>query len=335
MKKLMNRPQDFVDEMLDGLVAAHPSLERDGENGRVIRRAQAAGASIKAKVGIVSGGGSGHLPLFTGYVGNGLLDSCSIGNVFEGPTVGSCMDAIKFADRGQGVLRLYGNYGGDRMNFDMAGELLEDEIRTTTVLGTDDIASAGAEERGKRRGVAGIIYAYKAAGGAAEAGGDLETVSAIAQRTVDMTRTIGVALSPCQVPGADRPSFILGENEIEMGMGIHGEPGIWRDKLRPANAIIDEMIERLLADRPQGAGSKLSILINSLGATPLEELFILYRRAVQKLAEAGIQIVQPLVGHFATSMEMAGVSVSLCFADAEIEQLLAAPASCPFWTVSS
>lgn len=329
MKKLINNPQDFVDEMLDGLVAAHTSLTRDGENGRVIRHTQAS----DAKVGVVSGGGSGHLPLFTGYVGHGLLDSCSIGNVFEGPTVGSCMDAIKLADRGQGVLRLYGNYGGDRMNFDMAGELLEDDIRTTTVLGTDDIASAGPDERSKRRGVAGIIYAYKAAGAAAEAGGDLDTVTAIAQRTVDMTRTIGVALSPCQVPGADRPSFILGEDEIEMGMGIHGEPGIWRDRLKPADTIIDEMIERLLAEKPQGAGSKVSILVNSLGATPLEELFILYRRAAHKLGEAGIQIIKPLVGHFATSMEMAGVSVSLCFADSEIQTLLSAPASCPFWTV--
>lgn len=331
MKKLMNRPQDFVDEMLDGLVEANPSLMRDGENGRVIRRA----VSNVSKVGVVSGGGSGHLPLFTGYVGQGLLDTCSIGNVFEGPTVGSCVDAMKLADQGKGVLRLYGNYGGDRMNFDMAGELLEDEIRSTTVLGTDDIASAGPNERQKRRGVAGIIFAYKAAGAAAEGGADLDAVTAIAQRTVDMTRTIGVALSPCQVPGANSPSFILGEDEIEMGMGIHGEPGIWRDKLKPADAIIDEMIERLLADRPQGAGNRASILVNSLGATPLEELFILYRRASRKLREAGFEIAQPLVGHFATSMEMAGVSVSLCFLDKERETLLESPCSCPFWTVRS
>ncbi|MBO9127894.1 MULTISPECIES: dihydroxyacetone kinase subunit DhaK [unclassified Rhizobium] len=332
MKKLINRPQDFVDETLDGLVTAHPSLVRDGENGRVIRRA----TRSTGKVGVVSGGGSGHLPLFTGYVGHGLLDSCSIGNVFEGPTVGSCIDAIKLADQGKGVLRLYGNYGGDRMNFDMAGELLEEEgIRTTTVLGTDDIASAAPEERQKRRGVAGIIYAYKTAGAAADSGADLDTVSGIAQRAVDMTRTIGVALSPCQVPGADRPSFILGEDEIEMGMGIHGEPGIWRDKLRTADVIADEMIERLLADKPQGAGNTVSILVNSLGATPLEELFILYRRASARLGGAGIRIVRPLVGHFATSMEMAGVSVSLSFVDAEIEKLLGAPSSCPFWTVRS
>ncbi len=173
MKKLMNAPADFVDQALDGLTLANPSLVRDGENGRVIRRAEGA---RNGKVGIASGGGSGHLPLFTGYVGKGLLDTCSIGNVFEGPNVGSCMDAIKLADGGRGVLRLYGNYGGDRMNFDMAGEMLEDEIRTTTVLGTDDIASAAPEESQKRRGVAGIIYAYKIAGAKAETDADLDEV---------------------------------------------------------------------------------------------------------------------------------------------------------------
>ena len=333
MKKLMNKPSGFVDEMLDGFVGANSSLALGGETDRVVHRA----ASIRqGKVGVVSGGGSGHLPLFTGYVGEGLLDACSIGNVFEGPTVGSCMEAIRLADGGKGVLRLYGNYGGDRMNFDMAGEMLEDEgIRTTTVLGNDDVASAAPAERQKRRGVAGIVYAYKTAGALAETDADLNAVTAIAQKTVDRTRTIGVALSPCQVPGSDKPSFTLGENEIEMGMGIHGEPGIWRDQLKEADVIADEMIERLLADRPEGAGTRASILVNSLGATPLEELFILYRRARAKLEAAGITIVRPLVGHYATSMEMAGASISLCFVDDEIEALLAAPARCPFWTVSA
>ncbi|KLK91623.1 dihydroxyacetone kinase [Microvirga vignae] len=331
MKKLMNSPADFVDEMLEGLTAANPSLVRGGETGRVIRRAD--DSRNKGKVGVVSGGGSGHLPLFTGYVGKGLLDACSIGNVFEGPTVGSCIEAIQMADGGKGVLRLYGNYGGDRMNFDMAGEMLEDEIRTTTVLGTDDIASAGPEERKKRRGVAGIIYAYKTAGAFAETGADLDAVTAVAQKTVDRTRTIGVALSPCQVPGSDKPSFILAENEIEMGMGIHGEPGIWRDTLRSADAIADEMIDRLLNDRPEGAGNRASILVNSLGATPLEELFILYRRARARVQAEGIEVVQPLVGHYATSMEMAGASISLLFLDDEIGPLLASPCECPFWTV--
>lgn len=330
MKKLMNAPADFVDQALDGLTLANPSLLRDGENGRVIRRTEGA---RKGKVGIASGGGSGHLPLFTGYVGKGLLDTCSIGNVFEGPNVGSCMDAIKLADGGRGVLRLYGNYGGDRMNFDMAGEMLEDEIRTTTVLGTDDIASAAPEESQKRRGVAGIIYAYKIAGAKAETDADLDEVTEIAARAVSATRTIGVSLAPCQVPGSVKPTFTIGDDEIEMGMGIHGEPGIWRNKLKQADEIADEMLDRLLAEAPKNAGSEVSILVNGLGATPLEELFILYRRAAEKLGKSGLRIVQPLVGNYVTSMEMAGASISLCFLDEELKTLLAAPAYCPFWRV--
>ncbi|MBM6583438.1 dihydroxyacetone kinase subunit DhaK [Microvirga sp. BT689] len=328
MKKLMNSADDFVDEMLDGLVAAHPSLVREE---RVIRTTQGAKSG---KVGIVSGGGSGHLPLFTGYVGRGLLDACAIGDVFAGPSVDSCMAAIRAADSGQGVLRLYGNYGGDRMNFDLAGELLEaDGVRTTTVLGTDDIASAGPEDMHKRRGVAGIIYAYKIAGAKAEVGASLDEVTAAAAKAVARCRTIGVALSPCQIPGASKPTFEIGPDEIEMGMGIHGEPGIWRDKLRPADRIADEMLDRLLADPVEHSSKRVSVLVNSLGATPLEELFILYRRIAQQLAGRGLTVVQPLVGHYATSMEMAGCSVSILSLDEELESLLGAPAECPFWRV--
>lgn len=330
MKKLMNDPAHYVDEALDGLTLAHPSLMRDGSAGRVIRRAEAA---RKGKVGIASGGGSGHLPLFCGYVGQGLLDTCSIGNVFEGPNVDSCMEAIRLADGGRGILRLYGNYGGDRMNFDMAGEMLEDEgIRCTTVLGTDDIASGGPDEIERRRGVAGLIYAYKCAGAAAEAGVDLEEVTRLAAKAVAMTRTIGVGLAACRLPSAARPSFELGENEIEMGIGIHGEPGIWRDTHRPSDAVADEMVERLLADLPPSS-AEVSVLVNGLGATPLEELFILFRRVHKKLAEAGLRVVMPLIGNYVTSMEMQGASVSLFHLDEELKRLLLAPAECPFWRV--
>lgn len=331
MKKFMNRPADYVDEMLDGLVAAHPSLELCGASRRVIRRA---GGARPGKVGIASGGGSGHLPLFTGYVGHGLLDSCSIGNVFEGPNLESCMEAIRYADGGRGVLCLYGNYGGDRMNFDMAGEMLEPEgIVTRTVLGADDIASAGPDEAAKRRGVAGLILAYKTAGAAAEAGADLDEVARVATKTAAVTRTIGVALAPCQVPTASAPTFSLGADEIEMGMGIHGEPGIWRDRLKPADALVDEMLERLIAEAPSKASDRVVVLVNSLGATPIEELFILYRRVAGGLGERGISVARPLVGAFVTSMEMAGASISLCFVDEELERLIGAPASCPFWIV--
>ncbi len=331
MKKLINRPAHYVDEVLSGLVLANPGLVRDGGSQRVIRRAS---GTRPGKVGIASGGGSGHLPLFTGYVGEGLLDTCSIGNVFEGPNVESCEDAIRLANGGAGVLCLYGNYGGDRMNFDMACELLADEgIPTRTVLGTDDIASAAPAEAHKRRGVAGILYAYKAAGAMAERGAALDEVARVAQKAVDATRTIGVALSPCQVPTASAPNFAIGSDEIEMGMGIHGEPGIWRAKLRHADAIVDEMMERLLTDRPIAPGCRVSVLVNGLGATPLEELFILYRRVHTLLAEQRIEVVMPLVGNYVTSMEMAGASISLHRLDDELEKLLLAPAACPFWKV--
>jgi phosphoenolpyruvate---glycerone phosphotransferase subunit DhaK len=330
MRKLMNNPANFVEEMLDGFVETHPQLKRDGATRRVVRPRE---QMRRGKVGIVSGGGSGHLPLFTGYVGTGLLDACAIGDVFEGPSVDACQDAIRCADGGRGVLRLYGNYGGDRMNFDMAGEVLEGEIETATVLGTDDIASGGPDERGKRRGVAGIIYAYKAAGAAAAEGRSLAQVTAVAEKAVQRTRTIGLALSACEIPGAGRPSFEIAEGEVEMGLGIHGEPGLWRDRLKPADDLVDEMLERLLADRPNGAGDRISVLVNSLGATSHEELFILYRRASAELRRRGYKIVFPLVGRYVTSLEMAGASISLCFTDDELDQLLAAPASCPFWQV--
>lgn len=331
MKKLMNSADRFVDEMLDGLTAAHPSLKRLAPGGRVIVSGE---GPPTGRVGIVSGGGSGHLPLFTGYVGPGLLDACSIGDVFAGPTVDACEAAMRAAHGGRGVLRLYGNYGGDRMNFDLAGELLEAEgINSTTVLGTDDIASAGPTEAEKRRGVAGIVYAYKIAGAAAASGADLDEVTRLARKAVDRTRTIGIALSPCQVPGADKPTFSIAEDEMELGMGIHGEPGIWRDKIKPADAIADEMVQRLLAEVPDGSEGRVSVLVNSLGATPLEELFILYRRVREVLGREGFAIDRPLVGHYVTSMEMAGCSISLFHIDRELAPLLSAPARCPFWTV--
>jgi dihydroxyacetone kinase-like protein len=333
MKKILNNPADYVDEMLDGLVAAHPeSYRRLGEGGRVIA---GAGGPVQGKVGIVSGGGSGHLPTFTGYVGAGLLDACSIGNVFAGPSVGDCVDAMRAADGGAGVLRLYGNYGGDRMNFDMAGEMLEMEgMETTSVLVADDVASAGPEERAKRRGVAGLVYAYKIAGAMAERSGTtLGEVTAVARKAVSATGSIGVALTPCIVPESGKPTFSIADDEMEMGMGIHGEPGIWRGPLRRADEIAGEMLDRLLTDTGIGRGERVSVLVNSLGATPHEELYILYRHIARRLAEAGVTISVPLVGRYATSMEMAGASLTLLRLDGELEALLRAPASCPFWSM--
>ena len=332
MKKILNDPFKYVDEMLEGMCLAHPELYRQtGESGRVIVRASDTG---EGKVGIVSGGGSGHLPIFTGYVGKGLLDACAIGDVFASPSVEQMADAMRAADGGAGVLRLYGNYGGDIMNFDMAGEMLEmEDINSTTVLLADDVASAPKNEREKRRGVAGMVYAFKIAGAAAEQMKSLEDVTRIAQKTADACHSVGAALTSCTVPQAGKPTFEISEEDMEMGMGIHGEPGVWRGNLKKADNIANEMVDMLLADINAVSGARMSVLVNSLGATPQEELYILYRIVKERLEDIGVKIVMPLVGRYATSMEMTGVSFTFCELDDELEDLLLEPAHCAFWTV--
>ena len=332
MKKILNDPFKYVDEMLEGMCLAHPELYRQtGESGRVIVRASDTG---EGKVGIVSGGGSGHLPIFTGYVGKGLLDACAIGDVFASPSVEQMADAMRAADAGAGVLRLYGNYGGDIMNFDMAGEMLEmEDISSTTVLLADDVASAPKNEREKRRGVAGRVYAFKIAGAAAEQMKSLEDVTRIAQKTADACHSVGAALTSCTVPQAGKPTFEISEEDMEMGMGIHGEPGVWRGNLKKADNIANEMVDMLLADINAVSGARMSVLVNSLGATPQEELYILYRIVKERLEDIGVKIVMPLVGRYATSMEMTGVSFTFCELDSELENLLLEPANCAFWNV--
>ena len=332
MKKILNDPASYVDQTLEGLVAAHPEhYALHGDTGRVVVRATPA----TDKVGIVTGGGSGHLPVFTGYVGTGLLDACAIGDVFASPSAEQMSDAIRAADAGKGVLRLYGNYGGDVMNFDMAGEMVEfDDIECTTVLLADDVASAGPDERDKRRGVAGLVYAFKIAGAAAEQGRDLAAVTGVARKAADACRSVGVALGPCTVPQAGVPTFEIGDDEMEIGMGIHGEPGVRRGKLKGADDIANEMMDMLLGDLPLADGDRVSVLVNSLGATPHEELYILYRTVRARLEGAGATIVMPLVGRYATSMEMAGASFTIAKLDEELEALLRAPCDCAFWTVA-
>ena len=332
MKKILNDPFKYVDEMLDGLCLAHPDIYRQtGEGGKVIVRAS---GMPDGKVGIVTGGGSGHLPIFTGYVGKGLLDACAIGGVFASPSVEQMADTMRAANGGAGVLRLYGNYGGDVMNFDMAGEMLEmEDIPSTTVLLADDVASAPKEEREKRRGVAGMVYAFKIAGAAAENLKNLEDVTRIAQKTSDACHSVGAALTSCTIPQAGKPTFEISDEDMEMGMGIHGEPGVWRGKLKTADEIANEMVDMLLADIDPNSGSRLSVMVNSLGATPLEELYILYRIVKKRLEDVKIKIVMPLVGRYATSMEMTGVSFTFCELDSELESLLRAPVHCAFWSV--
>lgn len=332
MTKIINAPAAYVDESLQGLCLAHPSLEIVGDEGRVVARAAAKPAG---KVGIASGGGFGHLPLFCGYVGTGLLDACAVGNVFEGPTVGTSLDSINRASSGAGVLCLIGNYGGDRMNFEMAGEMAGDDgIETELVLGTDDVASAAESEKEKRRGVAGLLFAYKCAGAAAEEGRALKEVARIARKAVDRTRTIGFALAPCLMPGRDAPAFEVSAGTVEFGMGIHGEPGLWRKPFTTADALAEEMVDKLMAESVSKESSRVALLVNSLGASPYEELFILHGSLRRLLAARGIEVAQVMVGPYVTSMEMAGASVSLCFLDDELEAMLAAPADCPFWKVS-
>jgi dihydroxyacetone kinase-like protein len=332
MKKLLNNPVDYVNEMLEGFAAAHPEFyKRVGTDGRIIVRPE---APIKGKVGIITGGGSGHLPVFTGYVGKGLLDACAIGDVFASPGVDLILEGIHAIDGGAGVLCLYGNYGGDVMNFDMACEMASmEDIKTASVLVTDDIASASLKERAKRRGIAGMVYCFKIAGAKADSMVSLEEVTAVAQKAADACHTVGVALTPCVLPAAGKPTFTIGETEMEIGMGIHGEPGVRRGPLQSADVVAEEMLRMLLSDLHLASGDRISVLCNSLGATPPEELYIIYRIVARRMKDLGVTIVAPLVGRYATSMEMAGMSITLCKLDAELEQLLLAPCACPYLKV--
>jgi dihydroxyacetone kinase-like protein len=331
MKKIINRPEDFVDEMMEGIIAAYGDRVAFLNGDR--RILLSAYPKKEGKVGIVTAGGSGHLPLFLGYVGQGMLDGCAIGNVFASPSSQKMADMIRACNSGQGVLCLFGNYGGDVMNFEMAREMAEfDDIKTTVALGRDDVASSPKETAEKRRGVAGIVYAYKIAGAAAEKMLSLEEVTAIAQKALDNTRTMGVALSPCIVPEVGKPTFSINDDEIEIGMGIHGEPGIEVKKMITADGIAEVMIDRITADMPLKPGDEVSVLINGLGATPLEEQFILFRKIHRLLTGLGVSVYMPHIGEFATSMEMMGLSASVIKLDSQLKELLRSPASTPFYT---
>jgi dihydroxyacetone kinase-like protein len=331
MKKLINEPLHFVDETIEGILCAYGDRVRTLEDNNRVLLSNA--AVTEGKVGIVTGGGSGHLPVFLGYVGQGMLDGCAIGNVFASPSSETMLDMIRACDRGRGVLCLYGNYGGDNMNFDMACELAEfEDIATQTVRVSDDVASAPADKKDKRRGVAGMVYAFKVAGAAAEQGMDLGEVAAVAVEALDNIRSMGVALSPCIVPEAGKPTFSISDDEIEIGMGIHGEPGIEVAKMMTADEVADAVMARLLEDLPLEEGDEVSVMVNGLGATPLEEQLIVYRRVHAILADRGVAVYMPHIGEFATSMEMAGLSVTLFKLNAKLKTLLRQPASTPFYT---
>ena len=328
MKKIINNPANFVEESIDGLIKSHPEVYAiSKDNNRVITRAKKA----TNKVGIVTGGGSGHLPVFTGYVGKGFLDACAIGSVFASPSVEQMVSAIQNADNGNGVLCIIGNYGGDVMNFEMACEMVEAEgIKTKKVIVADDIASA-SEEKSKRRGIAGMIFVFKIAGAIAETGVSLDETFKTAMEANDNIRTLGVALSPCILPEAGKPTFEINDDEIEIGMGIHGEPGIKREKLRPANDLVDDLYKRIMADSKLKENDNISIMINSLGATPLEELYIVSKRVNENLLNSKINNIKTYVGRYATSMEMAGMSITTLKLSDNLKKNLMAPSECPFW----
>ncbi len=330
MKKIINEPSNFVEESITGLVISHPEIYSFApDNKRVITRAKKA----SNKVGIVSGGGSGHLPVFTGYVGKGMLDACAVGSVFASPSVDQIASAIRNGDNGNGVLCVLGNYGGDVMNFEMACEIVSSEgIKTKTIIVADDIASASSEEKLKRRGIAGMIYVFKVAGSIAETEASLEDTFNAASLTNNNIRTLGVALSPCILPEAGKPTFEINDDEIEIGMGIHGEPGIKREKLRPADQLTDDLCKRILNDFKLNANDKISLMINSLGATPLEELYIISKRVNENLSKLKVEVIKSYVGRYATSMEMAGMSITIFKLDNILKKYLLAPSECPFWS---
>ena len=331
MKKIINKPENFVDETMAGIRYAYGDRVTflNGDNRILIKNTPTA----EGKVGIVTAGGSGHLPVFLGYVGTGMIDGCAVGNVFASPSASKMASMIEACDFGSGVLCLYGNYGGDNLNFDMATEEVEfNDIKTATIRVKDDVASSPKEAADKRRGVAGMVYAFKIAGAAADNMLDLEGVTRVTQKALDNIRTMGVALTPCIVPEVGKPTFTIDENQMEIGMGIHGEPGIQAGKLKTADEIVDIMMDKIMADIELNQGDEVSVMVNGLGATPLEEQLICYRRIHEILEAKGITVYMPHIGEFATSMEMSGVSITVFKLDKELKDLLRKPASTPFYT---
>jgi dihydroxyacetone kinase len=322
LKKLINDPFDAVDEMLDGFVSAHADLVRlVGE--RAVARQGAAGS----KVGVVIGGGSGHEPAFVGYVGTGLADAAAVGNVFAAPSPDVCLDAIRAASGGRGVLLAFGNYAGDILNFGVAAEQAAAEgIETRTILVTDDVASAPNAELDRRRGIAGDIIVFKVAGAMAERGATLDEVERVARAANAATRSMGVALTACEVPGAGRLSFELAEDEMEIGLGLHGEPGMRRGPLMGADETAGILVDTILADFGWPSGHEVAVLVNGLGATAQLDLYILYRAARRALEAGGCSVTRSYVGEYITSLEMSGASVTVTVLNDELRDLLDAPA---------
>jgi dihydroxyacetone kinase-like protein len=328
MQRFFNDPDDIVDETVRGFVRAHGDRVRlDPGNPRVVVARE---APVAGRVGIVTGGGSGHEPAFLGYAGAGMVDAVAIGELFSSPTARSFADAVAAADGGAGVVVLYGNYAGDNMNVKMAARMAAKAgTDVLTVVANDDVASAPAAERDKRRGVAGEIFMWKIGGAKAASGATAEEVRAAAQGAIDACRSVGVGLAPCTLPAVGHPNFRIEPGKMEMGIGHHGEPGTAVTELRRADAVADEMARIVLDDHDLPAGTEVAVLVSGLGATPRNELYVLYDRMASAIEGRGLVIHKAYVGDYFTSLDMAGATLTVMALDAERKALLAAPTDCP------
>lgn len=327
MKKFINDPGLVEEQMIQGMVKAYPGYLRKLDCGNVVVRA----VKKEGRVALISGGGSGHEPAHGGFVGTGMLDGAVAGAVFTSPTPDQILECIKAVATDAGVLMVVKNYTGDVMNFEMAAEMAAMEgIAVKHVVTNDDVAVKDSLYTVGRRGVAGTVFVHKIAGAMAETGADLEKVQAVAQKVIDNVRTMGAAIEPCTVPAAGKPGFELGEDEMEVGIGIHGEPGTHKEPMRPADEIVDMLLAQILADIDY-SGSEVAVMVNGAGATPLMELFIINNRVSDVLAGKGIKVHKTMVGEYMTSIEMQGFSISLLRLDDELKELLDATADTPAW----
>jgi dihydroxyacetone kinase-like protein len=320
VQKIINHPAEVVDEMTQGYLKAHPDLVVETENPRVLKSKW---APVANKVGIVTGGGSGHKPAFVGYVGRNLVDAVAMGEIFSSPPAQMFYDAIKAANGGKGVACLYGNYAGDNMNVKMAIEMAKEEgIEVQTVVANDDVPSAPKDQLAKRRGVAGEILMWKVGGAKAAMGASLAEVIAEAQKAINNTRSMGIGLSPCAIPEVGHPNFQIAPGTMEVGIGHHGEPGIEVVPLETAAQMARRLTDIILPDLPFGAGDEVVVLVSGLGATPLMELYILFNEVAKILEARGIKIYRPYVGNYFTSLEMVGVTLTLMKLDASLKQCI-------------
>lgn len=328
MKKIINDPANVVSETLMGMAKAHPDLKYTQAQEVISRRKKTPG-----KVGVVSGGGSGHEPAHAGYVGFGMLDAAVAGNMFSSPSPDRIIRGIEEANGGAGVLLVIKNYSGDIMNFEMARDMAEmDDVAVETVVVRDDVAVPDSTYSTGRRGIAGTVFVHKIAGAKAESGASLAEVKAAAEKAIANIRSMGMAMTPCTLPAVGKPGFTLGENEIEIGMGIHGEPGVERTTVKTAKEVAKILLDKILADYDYG-NSEVALMVNGLGGTPLSELYILNHEVQDLLAASGIRVYKTFVGNYMTAIDMAGCSLTLMKLDDELKILLDAPADTPAFKV--